>query len=179
MKLLFALGLAFLAALATPVLGTTFEYAYVFSSGEVTGTFKGTQNGDFVEGISNITVNFSGGIAVTGPIYTGTYDSSGGGGYKAGAVISFNGALCNFIFVNSDLVNGDDSFDSYFYIDNSGGWAGKAYPNPDTELVEDLVPENWTLTAVSTGVPDVASTFTLLALALVPLGWLARRRRTA
>jgi hypothetical protein len=167
---LLALGLALGTARAD-----TFNFSYVFGDGlTVTGSLDGTENGNFVENITNVSVFFDGN-AMAGTIFTSQFDS---GSYLNGPVVSFDALQNNFIFANSDLVNGDFGFDSIFYMlnasvfsDTAVAYSSLGYASQD----DPTAAANWSLSRAA--VPDQGTTIALFALGLVVLGWLRRQVR--
>jgi len=151
--------------------GTTFNYSYTFGDGlEVSGTLDGTQNGNFVENVSNVSVFFDG-IAMPGTIYASMYD---GLNYLNGPVVSFDALQNNFLFATSDLAGGDFAYDSIFYMLNSSVFedtalafssAGVGYASQDFPTFSG----SWSLT-----VPDSGSTLVLVALSMGGLAWVRR-----
>jgi hypothetical protein len=169
--------------------GTTFEYQYVFPDYAddlgmtnnpltISGTLDGTQNGNFINNVTNVTMYFNG-IQVTGPIYAANFVRYGGHWgstpyviFYNNPVISFDVLLNDFIFANSDVLNGNTSYNTYFYAkiaenDSAGSIPGSAlgrywaYGNAGS----------WSLQAV----PETASTLGLVSMALIFLG-IGRRR---
>lgn len=92
-----------------------YSYSYSFASGDiVTGSFNGTGNGNLVTGLSNITAELNGTKFNGSPNLFGS--SLGASDYQSGgAVASFNLALNNFMFIDSDYPD-DTSFSNYFGI---------------------------------------------------------------
>lgn len=167
---LLALGLALGTARAD-----TFNFSYVFGDGlSVTGSLNGTANGNFVEDIANVSV-FFGGNVLPGTIFTSQFD---GASYLSGPIVSFDPLLNNFVFANSDLVNGDFGLDSIFYMlnasvfsDTAVAYSSLGYGSQD----DPTVAASWSLTRAT--VPDQGTTLALLALGLVVLGWLHSHSR--
>jgi hypothetical protein len=93
----------------------TYDYSYTFGDGTVvSGTLDGTQNGDYVDNVNDVTVNFNG-IPISGTVFS----------YKANTdlapIVSFDVTLSDFIFINSDIPNGGSySGSEYFYILTDG-----------------------------------------------------------
>lgn len=154
--------------------GTTFSYAYTFGDGlVVSGKLNGTQKGNFVENVSDVSVLFNG-SAVPGIIYASSYD---GMNYLKGPVVSFDALQNNFVFATSDLAGGDWGYESLFYMLNASVFAdtalalsnlGSGYASQDFPTSS----ESWSLK-----VPDGGSTLALLSLVLLALA--AARRRTS
>jgi hypothetical protein len=169
---LLALGLMLGSARAD-----TFNFSYVFGDGlAVTGSLNGTANGNFVENVTNVSVFFDGN-ALPGTVFTSRFD---GASYLDGPIVSFDALQNNFIFANSDLANGDFSFDSIFYMLNASVFSDTAvaYSALGHASQDDpTVSTSWSLSRAA--VPDQGTTLALFALGLVVLGWLHSRSRLA
>jgi hypothetical protein len=160
LALVFALGTA---------RSDTFDFSYVFGDGlSVTGSLDGTANGNFIENVTNVSVFFDGN-ALAGTIFASQFD---GASYLDGPIISFDALQNNFVFANSDLVNGDFGFDSIFYMlnasvfsDTAVAYSALGYASQD----DPTVPANWSLSRAV--VPDRGTTLALLALGLVMVVW--------
>jgi hypothetical protein len=141
-----AIALAATAPLAQAQTVETFFYSYIFSSGDVvSGSFNGTANGNFVDNVSNITVeldgnSFSGPISLTGNIsfdaLQSYFDLSSSGTpnffliYRYG--VNFNGASS---LANAQFQEMSGSMTHYFPYDapvQSGNWTLTEVPAPDT-----------------------------------------------
>lgn len=152
--------------------GTTFTYSYTFGDGlVVSGKFTGTQNGNFVDNVSNVSLFFDG-FALPGTIYSSMYD---GLNYQTGPVVSFDALQNNFLFATSDLAGGDFAYDSIFYMLNSSvfddtalafsstgiGYAAQDYPTSSG---------SWSLK-----VPDSGSAVVFMGLTMAGLAWVRRK----
>ena len=171
-----------LGAAITSLPAAVFDFSYTFGDGlKATGSLTGTQNGNFVENVSNVSLAFNG-TAVSGSIFASKYDANLG--YLTGAVVSFDGLLNNFLFTNSDLAGGDFSYDSLFYMFNAavspyGSATAEAYAPPAIGSIDlPTSASRWSLTAATTNpsVPDGGSTAVLLGVGLAGLVWSQRRR---
>jgi hypothetical protein len=165
MKKTLALLVAVAAAYAGStgsIYGNTFDYSYTFGDGlQVTGSFQGTQSGDYVTGISDVSVYING-TPMTGTVFTAAWGVSG---WENGPVVSSDATKNNFLFINSDVVDGDYSYSTDFYFfDEMVGVAGVDYNSPPLA--------NWTLTDP---VPDGGYTFMLCGMSLLALGWFRRK----
>lgn len=175
---------AFALGCAAPLSAATFDFTYVFDTGETAaGSFDGTQNGSIVENVSNISLVLNG-TAITGPIQMVGF---GPAGWAYNAVVGFSVADSNFIFTdrNPPPVNGTyGDGEHFFFVVAPYLGAASSFVN-NTQVYELAVdanggPTGWTLTertAQTSGVPDTASTAALLGLALG--GAVAARRRLA
>jgi hypothetical protein len=174
-----------LAALAlgcsAPLSAATFDFTYVFGTGETaTGSFDGTQNGNIVEDISNISLVLNG-VAIAGPLQATAFQP----GWAGNAVVGFSVNDSNFIFTDRDPPPFDGNYqpgDHFFFL--VAPYLQSASSYIDAVQVSEFAvnanggPTGWTLTertAQAPGVSDTASTATLLGLALA--GAIAARRR--
>jgi len=161
-------GLIFLT-MVTGANATSYNFSYTFASdGQlITGSFDGTQNGDLVEGLSNISVAFDG-VAFNGPLFGSCYSS----GWQTGcAVASFSGDANNFRFIDSNYPD-DTTYTNYF---SDAQLSGRVVEWDDTN---DINTDSgsygaWVLSAAS--VPESPS-FYLLAFGLLGLFAGARRK---
>lgn len=160
--------------------GTVFTFSYAFGDGlTASGSLTGTQNGQFVDNVSDVSLFFNG-VAVPGSIFASQFDGPTFS-YLSGPVVSFDALQNNFVFSNSDFANGDLSADSFFYILN-------ASVADDTAVAssvplgffgsQDLptVSRSWSLTAAPSGsVPDEGATCALLGMAMAGMVWWRRK----
>ncbi len=152
----------------------TFDYSYTFGSGVVvSGSLDGDLNGQFVENVSNVSVFFDG-TPMPGTIFSAHH--TGFVWVNGGPIFSFDVFQNNFRFINSDFLNGDNSYNSFFEIlfgvaAAESALVGFTVDNPPLQA-------NWSLTARSTSsVPDLGATLPLFSAALAGLAWFNRRRR--
>lgn len=153
--------------------GTTFDYQYVFPYDNITGdpltvsgTLDGNQNGNFIDNVTNVTMYFNGN-QVTGPIYAVSFE----GGYTNTPIVSFSAALNNFMFINSDVLNGNNSYNAYFYKTPTLGDSVSS----GSHWANNWNSSNWSLQAVPETVPDAVSTIGLLGCVLTGLVIVRRR----
>ena len=187
------LGILSLSAVSSH--GDTFDFSYTFadnyySSGFVTefsGSFQGIRNGIFVDNVTDVSLFFNG-IPVNGPIYTATYNPILNR-YVNGALVSFDVTMNNFLFINSDYANnGNQVATDYAYADSfpaslpnlTGPYTvAIGLNNPFGGLVETFdipsVQANWTLTDVSSSVPDGGSTVAMFGTALAGFAFIRRK----
>ncbi len=165
---------------ATSYAQQTFDYSYTFADGlNVSGTLEGTVSGDYVTGVSDVTMLFNG-TPVGGSIFTGTYNGSA---WVAGGVVSFDVSQNDFLFMNSDFPGGNWGATAYLYMIPTTIYGGQAYASDsDPILVGNDTPANpdhWSLTAVPSydrdPVPDGGCTAMLCGMSLLALGWLRRK----
>lgn len=160
----------------------TFDFSYTFGDGTfVNGSFEGTQNGSYIDNVSNISLYINS-TQVTGTIFGAQYDESNFT-YLPGPIFSLNPTLSNFVFANSDIVNGFfDYSTSFFQIAPSGASTQMTAVSYELGVVAfesaaDLQAVTITVTNSSNNVPDGAATAGLLGVAA--LGLVALRRRFA
>lgn len=160
-------------ALTAASRATPFDFSYTFVDGTlVTGSLDGTQNGAFVDNVSNVSLAFNG-VQVTGPIFTLHYD--GTDFVAGGAVVSFDATQNNFLFINSDYAGGDP-FGDAFGIPSGDLAFLSSFPLLNVSDLPTNI-QTWSLTAPSTNVPEAGSTLAFVAVA--GLGLLGLRRRLA
>lgn len=170
---------ALLAVLGTDAFANSFNFSYEFSSGTlVSGSFDGTLgSGGIITGISNVA------LAVNGAPTTGLYFSAhfDGGGWANDGFVSSNASANNFLFIDSDLLNGDWAYTHQFWfvlgslpsgVDPLGTYL-------ETPLVVDADGPSslgtWKLQQAHPSVPDETPTALGLGTALVLAIWLRRR----
>lgn len=171
LPLLGILGLLLGTARATP-----FTFSYTFGDGTtVTGSLDGTQNGNFVQNISNVSLTFAG-TPATGPFFLSQYDP-GTGNYLPTPILSFDPLLSNFLFSTSDLVSGDYDYTALFYILGPLDLATAVYPTGASQ--DSPINTSWTLRATTASVPDTASTAALLAIGLLGVAAMNRKPRSS
>ncbi len=119
----FVLAAACLAALSSVCAhAETIGFSYAFSDG--TNVLTGTLNGDLVGGqvqnISDLQVALNG-VAFTGPLLLGSFNSGTGLFDTAPPVLSTNATLNNFVFTDGADINSVTS--NYFYMSSGAGAA--------------------------------------------------------
>jgi len=160
----------------------TFTFSYDFSltpgyHSIVSGTFDGTRNGEYVDGLSNLTVFFAGVRMPNEVCAVNTDDASP-------AIVSFDENLNNFVFSNWDPRTESRS-SSYWYFEqapgsgNADSWAEADYGLLASLGLSSAMPgaywdskqllPTWTLTE-ATAVPDTGASALLLILGLAALG---------
>lgn len=162
----------------------TFNFAYTFADGQaVTGSLSGTLNGDLVESISDVHLNFAG-VDYSGSLLGASWsDASSDWNSAAGAVVSTDAAKNNFIFADADPQTDAGSATNYFFLVNGSTVLGsQAFAlNANTGALAFDEPTNnasWSLVAAASPVPEPASAAMLMA-GLGMVGAIARRRRQA
>lgn len=148
---LFLFGFAIAAS--SPLIAkaqTTFDYSYTFADGFIaSGTLAGTQSGEYVDNVSDVTVNFNG-TPITGSVFP---QNDGPSGWAAGSIVSFDFSLCNFLFGNFDFATdtGSPPEDEWFLIIPNGNGTSdcEAYrQNLPDHFDEAGFQSNWSLVAV-------------------------------
>lgn len=175
-----------------------YNFSYELSSGGlVSGSLTGTQNGQFVENVSNVSVFFNGNAFTGSTDFYQPYFFVAGCCFVSGApAISFDGNLNNFLFsdvapstttpVNYFTMNGTDK-DFYHTGDQSplrtaSVWFGNAYVSDVTANSPTYPGANggfdanrWSLT-VAAPVPE-PETYAMMLAGLGLLGLMTRRRK--
>ncbi|MDB5815721.1 MAG: hypothetical protein JWN23_2838 [Rhodocyclales bacterium] len=186
--------IAALAIASCPFLAeaTVFDFSYTFGSGAIaSGQLTGTQNGIFVDNVSNVSVSLNGHALVGGDLYQPYAFIAGCCFVAMTPVISFDGNLNNFIFANGPP--NDPSDTNFFTFDGvDGPWQhvalslppypyetdvslnGVGYTQPDGHVEDAFDASRWSLT-VDNAVPEPA-TFALVGLGLLMC---VRRRKLA
>jgi len=162
------------AATATPL----YNYSYTFGNGHVvSGSFRGTANGDLVTGLTDITA------AIDGKAFDASFGEHWENGYPivGGAQASFSGMSNNIMFVDQEYAN-THTYVAYFrYISGS---IVDTYDTRTRVSFVDWFPSNagWSLTAANEApaadVPEPGSYALMLAGAGL-MGLVLRRRKAA
>jgi hypothetical protein len=157
--------------------GDTFAFSYTFQSGvDVTGTFDGDPIGNLIFNISDTSLSV-GSYVLPGAVYD---ESFNGAQYvDGGALMSFDGAINNFFFINSDYANGDNSFTGYFgsivSVPLGGNFAQAGAPSISGNVVDQPINSSWSVKDTTETVPDGGSTATMLGVAALGLLLFGRR----
>jgi hypothetical protein len=146
---------------------TTFDFSYTYADGFIaSGTLLGTQNGEYVTGISDVTVDFNG-TPMTGNVYEEKWSDQTG---HSPAVVSFDLNLCDILF-NNFQVNGANSQSEFFLITPGDV---EVYLNGGAQDIYDDSPlqSSWSLVAV----PEPATLAWSGLGGLLAIGGLIRRK---
>jgi hypothetical protein len=150
---------------------TTFDYSYNFGDGNiVSGTITGTQNGNLVESITAATVFFNGTLMPGTVFAEGT--GTDGQFHDGAAVFSFDMRENNFLLLNSDYANHQNTYTWYLqsFQEPFGQppYIAIAFPNGTLDFQNYADTSSWSLTP--SAVPE-PSTVISGALLLLPFGF--------
>jgi hypothetical protein len=171
-----------LLAVLLATLGTAQAGVYKFSmsdgKNDFSGSFEGNAKGNLITDLSNISVALNGleigseSHPVTAVAFNQYY------GWINGAVASFDGLQNNFLFINSNYLNGDFSYNAFLYSlsDQNQSYAYHG-ASPYFYSVMNGFPSQygWEVSAVN-DVPEPAG-LALIGLGLAGLGALRRRQK--
>ncbi|MQA41165.1 PEP-CTERM sorting domain-containing protein [Rugamonas aquatica] len=162
-----------------------FTFAYTFGDSQaITGSLSGHLNGDLVENVSNVHINFNG-TDFTGALTGASWDASTHNwNSAAGAVVSTVAGKNNFIFADANpQTNYNDVSNYFFFVTSSDAQIGnQAYAlncnGNCTDAAFDQPTNNISWSLVAAPVPEPSSAAMLIA-GLGVAGVIARRRRQA
>jgi hypothetical protein len=175
------LGALALSASALAASATTFDFSYVFSTGgninTAAGSFDGIANGDYIEGVSNISVSYNGN-PFAGPLYAYWYDD-GSQPTSNPPVVSFLANSNSFIFINCtpNCANSPDPL-NYLIVrhlnPNQHASVYIASGSASFAITDDAVNSSWNV--VARAVPE-PGTYALFGLGLGVMVLRLKRRR--
>lgn len=173
-----------LALLPISSYAQTFNFSYQFGSGDlITGSLTGDLNGLYVDNISNVSVALNGTPFVGSPnlfhpLWNEASPGCCGGNWDSGtpAVVSTDGNLNSFMFVDTDVPTDTNFMNSFYYVNTSGGLHHiAAYIKSPLANYFDSGADNaskWSLTPV----PE-PETYAMMMMGLGLIGFVARRRK--
>ena len=180
-----------LALAAGSASAAKFDFSYAWANGDkITGSFTGTQSGQNVTDISNVSASFNGTpMAGSGDLNVYAYTDAGG---KCPSCWAGSGGVAstipddnNFLFTNESVETiASGAGTEWFYVipwAYDGSVEAVQYNGPQG-LVDayngDFIPGNWSLTAVGgvSGVPEPAG-WTLMLVGVGAMGGALRSRR--
>ncbi|TFW20300.1 PEP-CTERM sorting domain-containing protein [Duganella callida] len=175
---------AILVAACVSAHAETFNFSYTFADGQaISGSLSGHLNGDLVESVSDVHINF-GGVDFSGALFGASWsDAAVNWNSAAGPVVSTNAAKNNFIFADANPQTDYANVNNYFYFVNgssvlgSEAFALNCHGNCD-QLALDNPTGNATWSLVAAPVPEPTSIAMLMA-GLGVVGAVSRRRRQA
>jgi hypothetical protein len=162
-------GLIALGLITVSSYGALYNYSYVFADGNtVAGTVSGTPNGPYLDNVANMTVSFNG-TPMSGTVYTAKFNYGVYNWVYGPGTFGFGAGQNNFMFINSDFLNNDNSYTEVFSMRQGGVYARCDSQN----LVKDVADGTWSLTPVPEPSTWIAGLGTLGMLGV--FGW---RKRT-
>lgn len=166
------------------VIGNAHATLYTYSLRDaqnnlISGAFEGTASGNLITDISNISLKLNGEDVSGGHVFTALTYNEDTHHWEYGSVLSFNGAKNNFLFINSDYIAGDYSYDAFLNSISIESVSENYFLHRPSSVYSSMLGApaayNWTVSAVNE-VPEPAS-FGLISLGLAGLGAIYRRKK--
>jgi hypothetical protein len=159
----------------------TFDFSYAFGDlHTISGSLDGSRTGQFINGISNVSVFYDGVVMNGSPnMFVLGYSDATNFDIAIPAVVSFDGALNNFMFIDSNDASGRSLFTNIFYMLDTptlslAEAAGDAFFSNDRVFNPLTNAPQWTLTRA---IPEPETYTLLLASCLGLIGFTARRSK--
>lgn len=168
--------LAVLLAAVGSAHATVFNFSMSDGTNVTNGSFSGTATGNLISNLSDISVAINGvEINGSGSLFSAQYVENEYY-WAPGAVASFDGKENNFLFIDKDIVNGDNSYRAFLYSMSwyGGSYAYDAAQGHSSSMWGSPASFGWQVAAVS-DVPEPAS---LALFGLGIAGLAAMRRKT-
>jgi hypothetical protein len=167
------------ALLSSAAAATHFTFTDQLDTGAlVTGWFDGDLDGNYARNLSNISVFVNGvGFAGNGSLFN-AFNTEAGWVNSGTGYMSLDGSDNNFIFIDSDIGNGDYGYSNYFYSitppygDLVAGQGGSGQSAPESTLRVTPHPDE------VRAVPEVA-TWAMMMGGFAVIGAGMRHRRTS
>ncbi|GAA0857869.1 PEP-CTERM sorting domain-containing protein [Aliiglaciecola litoralis] len=161
-----------------------FEFSYTFNNNgdSVQGSFSGDQNGNLIENLSDIIVSVND-VELTAPLFDYRIECEDTGCFwVSGGVVSFDGTLNNFVFMDDATFPATFDYTNYFlqvpeFVDEGiQAQTGMCFDNLsicNSEINDGNTGNSWQLTRVEVPEP---MTLALLGFGLAGFGMAKRKK---